>query len=225
MPAGLSEKVFIIEDNELLRIALRQVITNTEGCKVLGDIADGKFAIETILKTEPTVVVMSANCRFTEVSRVVGRLRAAELETRILVLLDSEHDFADVMHSGAQGFILRHSNPVQIQMALTHILEEGYWVSPALAQYILEGKGRVQLKAVYAKTENPLLATLTPKEKEVMQLVVRGLTNNGIAHELGLSVETVRVHMKHILKKLGARDRNEALDKLVKADSTLRPRS
>jgi DNA-binding NarL/FixJ family response regulator len=209
--------VFLIINSELLRIAVRQVLQGAAHCNLIGEAADTSALLDHFSDGQVDVIVARRSAIHCEIGTWVSDIKS-ESDAKILLLLNHSGEFAELAGSGVDGFMLTDSATYLFPVAMRVLHEGGCWLSPELARYIIQGDnagagtGRlnVSLSGMRTSGENEMLTT---KEREVIRYLNEGLTNAQIAAELKLSVETVRVHVRNILRKLGAHDRNEAVTK------------
>lgn len=149
------------------------------------------------------------------VNELIPALRAAVSNGIFVVLLSQEQNFWSVLTSGANAFLIWPETPVL--SALENTIENGYWLDPLLTKYLFQGDGLKYLQRTGVTTEIPdALPTLSAREREVVDLLVEGLTNKEIAEALNLKLGTVKVHVNHILGKLKLEHRGQAIARLSK---------
>ena len=195
--------VAIVEDNSALGASLRKVIESSEGLECVGVWSSGEEALKKVEAFRPDVVLMDINLPGISGIEATARIKKHLPETQIvMVTVYGDHDkiFA-ALKAGASGYLLKRSSPTDVREAIQEVLTGGAPMSSSIARRIVE--------AFHAPSSDEG-DDLSPRENEVLKLVADGLVNKEIAMELGISVQTVRVHVKHIYEKLHIRSRVEA---------------
>ncbi|NCA72022.1 MAG: response regulator, partial [Sphingobacteriia bacterium] len=156
--------------------------------------------------TRPDLILLDLNMKGLNGIQTLERLRKTDLDSRILMLTvsDSEEDVVAALRAGADGYLLKDMEPEEILASLRDAGRGRLVICPSLTELIARA-----LRAD-AQPVRPDSAGLTPREREVLRLIAEGISNKLIARELDLSLGTIKVHVKHILKKLGVRSRVEA---------------
>lgn len=196
----------VIDDHPLFRKGVADLIAMAPELRLLGEAGDGESGVRLALATRPDLVLLDLNMKGLNGIQTLERLRQSDLDARILMLTvsDSEEDVVGALRAGADGYLLKDMEPEEI---LANLLAAGRGqlvISPRLTELIA--------RALRAESQpvQPHAAGLTPREWQVLHLIAEGISNKLIARELGLSLGTVKVHVKHILKKLRLKSRVEA---------------
>ncbi len=199
-----SVRVFIADDHELVRYALRNTIESEEDMIVVGEAADTDSAIEMCLAAAPDVLVLDMRMPGKGGVEVCRRVCDSELDTRVLVLTSFEEDeeLFGVLSAGASGYLLKDTRPASIVHAIRAVAEGESVFDSTIAHRIIEGRppGEIVL-------DDPL----SERELEVLALMARGLTNKAIGRSLWIGEATVKTHVSHILRKLSQADRTQAV--------------
>lgn len=206
-------KVLIVEDQELVRVGLKTVLSQTRGLEVVGCARDGKDAIEQARQKKPDVVIMDIGLPFVNGIDATKQIKELREETKVVMLTshdDEKHVFA-ALSAGAEGYCLKESSGKLLSSAIFSVSEGAAWLDPGIARMVLESTrdGR-------PKVNSELADVLTKRELEVLKNVVDGKTNQEIADGLYISIETVKTHMRHIMEKLRVTDRTQAAVKAMK---------
>jgi DNA-binding NarL/FixJ family response regulator len=200
-------RVLIVEDQPIVRAGFRALLDAERDIEVVGDAATGRSAVALALRLRPDVVLMDV--RMPEMDgleatrRITGESSLAE--TRVLVLTTFELDeyVFGALRAGASGFLLKGGEPTDLIKAIRIIASGESLLAPSVTRRLIEA---------YTATPEPAvipvgLSELTPREREVLGLIARGLSNLEIATMLQVSRLTAKTHVSRILTKLGARDR------------------
>jgi len=204
-------RVLIVDDDVPTRIGLRSILDAERGLDVVGEAADGGEACNLVDSLEPDVVLMDVRMRpmdgITATRNITTETHSAE-RPRVIVLTTFEHDeyVFGALRAGASGFLLKRTPPEQLVDAI-RIVADG--------EALLTPQATRRLVADFAKQNGPAardaMDWLTPREREVLVLVARGLSNREIASSLTVSLETIKTHVKRIFTKIGVHDRAQAV--------------
>jgi NarL family two-component system response regulator LiaR len=197
-------RVLIADDHAVVRQGLRTFLDLQEDIEVVGEAGDGAEALAAIERDAPDVVLMDLVMPGTDGIEALRQLRATAPDTRAIVLssfIDDEKLFPAV-RAGAAGYLLKDVQPQELVAAIRTVHGGGALLHPKVASRLLE-----------EMTTDPL----TPREREVLALIGRGMANKVIARELSLSEKTVKAHVSSILAKLGVSDRTQAALYAVRA--------
>lgn len=197
-------RVLLVDDHPLFRKGLAQLIGASDRFALVGDVGDGATAVQTTLALRPDLVLVDLNMRPTRGVDVIRALKASGFEGRCIILTvsDDERDVLEAMRAGADGYLLKEMEPeelyAKLSLAAGGAVVLGSSVSGLLAQ------------ALNASIEAPQDTDLTERERETLGHLAEGRSNKEIARELGISDATVKVHIKHVLRKLRLKSRLEA---------------
>ncbi|MFK8906133.1 response regulator [Streptomyces sp. YS-3] len=205
-------RVLIVDDEALLRMAFSTVLEAQPDMAPVGEAADGTEAVRLARELHPDVVLMDVRMPGTDGIEATRQIIAACPRSRVLILTTfdlDEYAFAG-LRAGASGFLLKNTRPEELLTAIRNVAAGDAVVSPRITRLLLEsfcphipdgsGSGR----------DDERLRRLTPREREVLIQVGRGLTNTEIAATLHLAEATVKSHLGRMLPKLGLRDRIQA---------------
>ncbi|GAA0448699.1 DNA-binding response regulator [Paractinoplanes deccanensis] len=200
--------VLLADDQDLVRLGLRALFESSEGFAVAGEAADGLAAVEQARLTRPDVVLMDIRMPGIDGLDATRRIVAdpALSTTRVIVLTTFERDeyVFDALRHGASGFLLKNTKPAALLDAIRTVVDGGALLAPSVTKTLIrEFTGR----AIRPVAPHPQLDRLTDREREIVALVARGLTNHEIADHLVVSPATARTHVSRAMTKLGARDR------------------
>jgi len=198
--------ILLVDDHPLLRKGLKQLMELEDELDVIGEASDGKKALEIAIENEPDLIVLDLNMQGMDGLETLRAMRNADVTSRIVMLTvsDSDEDVVCAITYGADGYLLKDMDPEQI---LDKIKEAalGKMVISEKLTHVLAGAIRGG-----SSKKSSLLAKLTGREHEILKLIAKGMSNKLIARELEISDGTVKVHVKHVLKKLELKSRVEA---------------
>ena len=204
-------RVLLVDDDDLVRAGLRAVLSTDDTIEVAGEAADGCQAIGEVRRLGPDVVLMDVRMPNLDGIAATERIVAAAPDARVLVLTTFEDDdyVFGALHAGASGFLLKRSTPEQLIAGIHTIAAGDSLLSPSVTRRVIDRMTRHAAPPQAANARR--LQQLTPRERDVLELVAAGLSNSEIAATLVLEESTVKTHVKRILAKLDLRDRVQAV--------------
>ncbi len=199
-------RVVVIDDHPLFRKGVADLIAMAPELELVGEAADGESGLEMVRRTAPDLILLDLNMKGLDGLQTLHRLRDENVDARIVMLTVSDHedDVIGALRGGADGYLLKDMEPEDILESMRHATYGRLVLSDRLNELVAR-----------ALREDPKPrrldeAGLTPREEQIVGLLEKGYSNKLIARDLDLSVGTVKVHVKHILRKLGLRTRVEA---------------
>ena len=203
--------VLIADDQALVRGGLRMIVDAQKDMQVVGEAENGADAVAGAQRLEPDIVLM--DIRMPELDGIQATRRLAErgpAKTRVLMLTTFDEDqlVYEAMRAGASGFLLKSAPPARLAEAVRVIAAGEALLAPSITRRLVEDFVRRPPPGTTAPAE---LAELTDREREVLALIARGLSNAEIATELVVSQATVKTHINRLLAKLNLRDRVQAV--------------
>jgi len=197
-------RVLIADDHAVVRQGLRTFLELQEDIEVVDDVGDGEAALRAVAEHDPDVVLMDLVMPGVGGVEAIRRLREVHPAARVLVLtsfLDDEKLFPAV-RAGAAGYLLKDVEPEELVRAIRTVADGEALLHPAVAARLMEE---------VSESPRPVAEeALTAREREVLELIARGMPNKLIARELGIAEKTVKTHVSSILGKLGLTDRTQA---------------
>jgi DNA-binding NarL/FixJ family response regulator len=205
----MTVRVVLVDDEAMVRVGLRMVLSSEPDIEVVGEAQDGGEAVDVVAATDPDVVLM--DIRMPRVDGLEGarRVLQAHPEVRVIVLTTfDEDDYVEsALRHGVSGFLLKVAPPERLVEAVRTVAGGGGLLDPADSVRVIESFAASPARAQRAD----VLDRLTERERDVLRLIGRGLSNAEIAAELYLGETTVKTHVSNVLAKLGLRDRVQAV--------------
>ncbi|MEV7033813.1 response regulator transcription factor [Streptomyces sp. NPDC093272] len=202
-------RVVVADDQALVRTGFRMIIDARDDLEVVGEAADGDEAVRLVRRTHPDVVLMDVRMPVLDGIEATRRIVADGGAARVLVLTtwDVDEHVPAALRAGASGFLLKDIRSAELVDAIRRTAEGGLPLAPSVTRRMLDHLLRTAPRTAPAEG----LEGLSPRETEVLTLVGQALSNAEIARELDLSEATVKNHVSAVLRKLGLRDRVQAV--------------
>jgi DNA-binding NarL/FixJ family response regulator len=200
-------RVLVADDQALVRGGFHSILDTQPDIEVVGEAEDGQHAVELAASTAPDVVLM--DIRMPRLDGIEATRRLPTQKVLILTTFGLDDYIVEALRAGASGFILKDVPAAELVRAVRVVSAGDALLSPAVTRRLLDRVGR-RLPAPVA-TQPEALSELTDREREVLELLARGLTNAEIADALVVGEATVKTHVSRVLAKLGLRDRVQAV--------------
>ena len=194
-------RVLVVDDHAVVRSGLEMLLSTAEDVEVAGTAGDGAEAVEVAARERPDVILMDLSMPNVDGIEATRRIVAADPDAHVVVLtsFSDNRRILDALDAGAIGYLLKHAGPDEVLGAIRAAAAGGSPLDPKAARALLEAqRGRRPAD------------TLSPREREVLRLVARGLANKAIARRLEISERTVKAHLTNIFSAIGVSDRTQA---------------
>jgi DNA-binding NarL/FixJ family response regulator len=203
-------RVLIVDDDGLMRAGLVELLSNDPTIDIVGQAATGREAIEQTRRLAPDVVLMDVRMPDLDGIAATRELSRVAPAARVLILTTFEQDdyIFGALRAGASGFLLKRARPEELIAAVHTIAAGDSLLSPSVTRRVID---RIAQQPTPELTDQTKLDELTPREREVLELIARGMSNREIAAALVVEESTIRTHVKRVLMKLDLRDRVQAV--------------
>jgi DNA-binding NarL/FixJ family response regulator len=210
-------RVLAVDDQRVVREGLAMLLGLLPDIEVVGTAADGEEALALAGELRPDVILMDLRMPRVDGVEATRRLRASHPEIKVVVLTTYADDRSviDALRAGALGYLTKDAGADEIRQALQRVASGQASLDPAVQMHLVEAIATTATAATTDATSTPAASQLpdglTPREVEVLGLIGAGLSNTEIAAQLFVSEATVKSHVNHMLPKIGARDRAQAV--------------
>ena len=203
-------RVMLVDDDELMRKGLRAVLSSDDSIEVVEEADYGRVAVQRARHARPEVVLMDVRMPEMDGIAATAELIDAVPEAKVVILTTFEEDeyIVGALRAGASGFLLKRTSPEELTAAIHTVAGGEALLSPSVTRRVID---RMAAQPVIDRGGDPRLDELTPREREVLELIAQGLSNREIGEALVVEETTVKTHVKRVLMKLDARDRVHAV--------------
>ncbi|HCT77471.1 MAG TPA: DNA-binding response regulator [Micromonosporaceae bacterium] len=203
-------RVLIADDDHLMRAGLIELLTADPEIDIVGQASTGREAVQRTRQLTPDVVLMDVRMPDLDGIAATRELSQAAPAVKVLILTTFEQNdyIFGALRAGASGFLLKRTRPEELIAAVHTIASGDSLLSPSVTRRVID---RMAQQPTPDLADQSKLDELTPREREVLELVTRGMSNREIAAVLIVEESTIRTHVKRILMKLGLRDRVQAV--------------
>ncbi len=194
--------ILIIDDHPLLRRGINDLVSMDESFQVIAEASNGNEGLKLALSLKPDIILLDLNMDEMDGLQTLKALKATELDSRVVILTvsDNEKDVVATLRAGADGYLLKDMEPEDMLARLHQVINGQIILSDKVSELVVRGLHEESRETV----------NLTEREEEILGLIAKGMSNKLIARELEIVESTVKVHVKHLLRKLKLRNRLEA---------------
>jgi DNA-binding NarL/FixJ family response regulator len=194
-------RVLVVDDHAVVRDGLERILNHPDDMQVVGAAADGAAALALAEREHPDVVLMDLSMPGMDGVDATRSLTTAQPDVKVVVLTSfgDQRRILDALGAGAVGYLFKDANPAEIVTAVRTVVEGGAPLDPKAARVLLD-----------AQRQPRTGDDLSPRERQVLELLVTGLANKHIARRLGITERTVKAHLTSIFQQLGVTDRTQA---------------
>lgn len=195
-------RVLLVDDHQLVRIGMRTLLNTLPGFNVIGDTGDGRSALESIATLDPNIVLMDITMPELNGLEATARITKEFPQSRVIILSmhANEEYVLQALRAGAAGYLVKNAAPEELELAIRAVARGETYLSPAISRHVVEellGGGKSSASPVDA---------LTPRQREILQLIAEGKTTKQIATILCVSIKTVESHRTQLMERLDIRD-------------------
>lgn len=193
--------VLLADDHTIVRKGLRSLLETEADIDVIGEAEDGREAIEKTSKLHPDVVVMDITMpgvNGLEATRQIKQ-RSSRVQVVVLTMHTAEEYILQILRAGASGYVVKRAAPSELISAVRAAYRGESFLSPSVSKTVIDE----YLRKAEGLAEENSHERLTPREREILQLIAEGYSNRGIAEVLCLSIKTIQSHRAHLMSKLG----------------------
>jgi DNA-binding NarL/FixJ family response regulator len=208
--SGAAVRVLLVDDDDLMRAGLRSILATDPEIEVVGEASGGRAALGAARSLAPHVVLMDVRMPDLDGIAATREVLSTAPDAKVVILTTFENDeyVFGALSAGASGFLLKRTSPEDLIGAIHTVVAGDALLSPSVTRTVIDRAARQPTPAADAAQG---LERLTPRERDVLELVARGLSNAEIAEVLVVEETTVKTHVKHVLGKLRLRDRVQAV--------------
>lgn len=203
-------RVLLADDQDLIRAGFRMILSVEDDMKVIAEASDGREAVALTAEHSPDVVLMDVQMPDMDGIAATREIVARTRDTKVVILttFDSDEYLFESLQAGASGFLLKNSDPDDLVSAIRSVADGHALLAPEVTRRVIARFARTPGQVV---RDAGRISELTERERDVLVLMARGLSNTEIAAELVLGEATIKTHVSRILMKLGVRDRVKAV--------------
>jgi DNA-binding NarL/FixJ family response regulator len=197
-----SIRILLVDDHALVRAGIRSLLHQLPAVEVVAEAQDGRVALELVRRHQPNLVLMDVampNLNGLEATELITRQFPA-VRVIILSMFANEEYVVHALRAGAAGYMLKNASPAELELAIHAVARGERYLTPAVSKTVIED----YLRRV--SVDQSPLERLTPRQREILQLIAEGGTTKDIARRLGLSVRTVDTHRTQLMKELDIHD-------------------
>jgi DNA-binding NarL/FixJ family response regulator len=201
-------RILIADDHRLLREGIRSLLKEEPDITVVGEAEDGRMAVSLTHHLHPDVILMDIGMPLLNGLEAIRQIKRDHPEINVLVLTvhDNDEYYRQVLEAGASGYILKRAAASELVAAIRAVYNGEAVLSPSITRLLLEDYLRKETSKIEVEAD-----TLSPREREILQLIAEGKTSREIADILNLSIKTVQSHRTSLMQKLDLHDRGDLI--------------
>jgi len=198
--------ILIIDDHPLIRRGIRDLVSMDPVFEVIAEADNGLTGVELASSVQPDIILLDFNMDKMNGLETLQRIKSSNTDSRVIILTvsDNEKDIVSTLRAGADGYLLKDMEPEDMLERLHQVINGHVVLSPKVSELMVRGLHEE------AQLQSREAVTLTKREHEILLLISKGMSNKEIARRLEIVETTVKVHVKHLLRKLNLRSRVEA---------------
>lgn len=202
-------RILLAEDHDELRLGMSILLRKADSFEIAGEARNGREAVELARKISPDVILMDVGMPVMDGIESCRIIKSQLPDVKVVMLTshDSEQDVFAALAAGANGYCLKETDIQRLIIAIRSVFAGDLWLDSAIAEKVL---GLVRERSINQSQQRFPHINLSPRELEVLKLIVEGLSNNQIGEKLNISLDTVKSHIRHIMDKLSVSDRTQA---------------
>jgi DNA-binding NarL/FixJ family response regulator len=191
-------RIVLVDDHAMVRAGIRALLDRIAGIAVVGEAANGREAIALVAEHQPDLALINISMPELNGLEATTRIRQAFPRTQVVILsLHADEEYVrGALAAGASGYLVKTANASELELAIRAATRGEVWLSPSVSKAVIKS-------LVNHEPRGGPFELLTPRQREVLQLVAEGLISKEIAERLGLSVKTVESHRAQLMKRLG----------------------
>jgi len=194
-------RILLVDDHQLVRVGMRTLLSALPDITVVGDTGDGRSALESIAALEPNIVLMDISMPGLNGLEATVRIAKEFPLSRVIILSmhANEEYVLQALRAGAAGYLVKNAAPEELELAIRAVARGETYLSPTISRHVVE-------ELLGGKRSASPIDVLTPRQREILQLVAEGKTTKQIASALGVSIKTVESHRAQLMERLDIRD-------------------
>lgn len=208
----MSIKILLVEDHELTRKGIAYSLKTFQDIEIIGDVDNGKKAVEFIKTKQPDVILMDIAMPVMNGIDATKKINSENPDIKIIMLtsIDEKQSVLSAFHSGANAYCMKDIKSEDLLSIIKAVMAGAVWIDPNIAKYVLDILQTTNISESEENKTSTNIFNLTAREKEILKLISEGRSNKDIAEKLVLSLHTVKNHVKNIIQKLSVDDRTQA---------------
>jgi DNA-binding NarL/FixJ family response regulator len=203
-----SIRVLLADDHALVRAGIRALLQNLAGIEVVAEADDGREALRLIAELRPDVVLMDIAMPGLNGLDTTARVTKEFPQVRVIMLSmhANEEYVLQALRSGAAGYLLKGARLPELELAVTSVARGETYLSPAASKHVVSGYVQRASRGGHSEADARPAERLTPRQREILQLIAEGATTKEIAQHLQISVKTVEMHRAQLMERIGIHD-------------------